>query len=617
MGKAIEKYRRFRAFFDPCRPETPRRRRWLLTALTLLGLAVGVVYLTCTGLLIGSLYFVRARLLSYFEIPGLAALNMLVVALLMAFFFFLTNRAWAAFALSSLLVHAATMANYYKVIFRDDYMVFEDLTLLGPAAAIAGQYDIHLAPLFVKVIVLSIVGTVLLWLLCRWRLRRRWSLLGLVLTVAVSVGAFQLWYRDDALYDSFHNDELFNHWTPKEKAASYGFFYTFVHSITDVLPDPPENYSKERAQELLAQYPEAEIDTKVNVIAVMLESFSDLSVLEPTGLQADPYAALRNIWEESCRGTLIVDTLGGGTINSERSFLTGYTYPQPSYGHPTESFVQYFARQGYVTEGSHPGHDWYYDRQNVNLNLGFDQYYFSENYYSDRTDVEYAPDSVFFPGVLELYEARDPETPYFGFHVSYQGHSPYVATERLYDTEYVERGYLTEAGYNMVNNYLGSVADTAENVAAFTESLRDDEAPVVLVFFGDHKPTLGGGNSIYAELNMDINRSSAEGFRNYYSTPYWIWMNDAAKEALHVDPAGEGPDIGPYYLMAQVFEVCGWTGPSYLQYQQELRRTLPVLHADGSCVENGVWTKQISPESQKLLEIQEIMQYYLRRTKYK
>lgn len=618
MGKAMGNFRRFRAFWDPCRPDTPPRRQRLLTALTLLGLAVGVFYLTCTGLTIGSLYFVPARLWSYFKMPGLLALNLLVVALLMAFFFFLTNRAWAAFALSSILIHTATMANYYKVIFRDDYLVFEDLTLLGPAAAIAGQYDIHLHKLFWLVIALSVVGTILLWLLCRWRLRRRWTVLGLVLTVAVSIGAFQLWYRDDALYNSFENFAVFNKWQPKEKAASYGFFYTFVHSIVDVLPDPPENYSKELAQELLAEYPEGDMDTKVNVIAVMLESFTDLSACDETGfLKADPYAALRDIWAESCKGTLIVDTMGGGTVNSERSFLTGYTYPQPSYGHPTESFVQYFARQGYVTEGSHPGHDWYYDRQNVDLNLGFDQYYFAENFYGERTDQEYAPDSVFFPGILELYENRDPDTPYFGFHVSYQGHSPYTATERLYDIEYVERGYLTEASYNMVNNYLGGVADTAENVAAFTESLRDDEAPVVLVFFGDHKPTLGSGNSIYSELNIDINRSSEAGFYNYYSTPYWIWMNDAAKAALNTDPAGEGPVIGPYYLMAQVFEVCGWSGTPYLQYQQELRQTLPVLHADGTCLENGVWTKQLSANSQKLLEKQEIMQYYLRRTKYR
>ena len=161
------------------------------------------------------------------------------------------------------------------------------------------------------------------------------------------------------------------------------------------------------------------------------------------------------------------------------------------------------------------------------------------------------------------------------------------------------------------------MADTAENVAAFTESLREDESPVVLVFFGDHKPTLGNANSIYAELNMDLNRSTDEGFRNFYSTPYWIWMNDTAKEALNTDPAGQGPDIGPYYLMAQVFEVCGWTGPSYLQYQQELRQVLPAIHAEGTYLENGVWTKELSENSQKLLEKQEIMEYYLKRTKYK
>ena len=56
------------------------------------------------------------------------------------------------------------------------------------------------------------MGTVRLWLLCRWRLRRRWTVLGLVLTVAVSVGACQLWYRDDELYNRFDNLDLFNEW---------------------------------------------------------------------------------------------------------------------------------------------------------------------------------------------------------------------------------------------------------------------------------------------------------------------------------------------------------------------------------------------------------------------
>lgn len=88
----------------------------------------------------------------------------------------------------------------------------------------------------------------------------------------------------------------------------------------------------------------------------MLESFSDLSVFGTVSdrFVQDPYADFHALQAESYTGTLISDTIGGGTINAERAFLTGYSYPQPRYRRDTESFVRYFLEQGYETEGGHP-----------------------------------------------------------------------------------------------------------------------------------------------------------------------------------------------------------------------------------------------------------------------
>ena len=83
-----------------------------------------------------------------------------------------------------------------------------------------------------------------------------------------------------------------------------------------------------------------------------------------------------------------------------------------------------------------------------------------------------------------------------------------------------------------MNNYLGSVASTGKQLAAYVDSFRDDPEPVVLVFFGDHKPTLGAGNSFYEELGVNVQEGTAEGFYNLYTTPYLIWTNDAAKAVL-------------------------------------------------------------------------------------
>lgn len=609
-------WRRLRARYPLDPLEKSRLHQRILLALTCAGLLCAALCLGVVTLCYGSLYFVRDRLLSYFQFPMLAFLNLLPVVLLVFFLYFLTNRPWLAFLLTSVLLLTGVIANYYKVVFRDDYMVFEDITLLGAAAGIAGEYDIRLE-LFEKGIWACALGTVFLFFVCRGQLPKwRWRLGGAAVLIAASIGSYALWYSDDELYKSFENFDYFNQWQPPEKSASYGFVYTFIHSIEDMRQPPPEGYSAEAAEALFAQYPEADLTGDVDVIACMLESFSDFSIYDSIDFTADPYEPLRQIWDESVKGTLIVDTMGGGTVNSERSFLTGYTYPHTSYRHPTESYVWYFREQGYQVEGAHPGHDWYYNRQNINQNLGFETYHFMENYFQQFTDDEYAMDDVFFPGIRDLYENRDPEKPYFAFHVSYQGHSPYSSTELVREETYVSQDGLSDGCWYTVNNYLSGVADTAAHIADFTDSFRDSERPVVLVFFGDHKPTLGAGNSYYDELGVNVERSTDEGFRNYYSTPYWIWMNDAARETLGVDPAGTGPDISPCYLMAEVFNVCGWQGPSYLNFQMEAMETLPVIQSTGRYLENGVLTAEISENAQKVLENLQIMQYDLRRTRY-
>ena len=42
-------------------------------------------------------------------------------------------------------------------------------------------------------------------------------------------------------------------------------------------------------------------------------------------------------------------------------------------------------QNGYFTTGAHPCYAWFYNRQNINKNLGFDEYLFSENYFADLT----------------------------------------------------------------------------------------------------------------------------------------------------------------------------------------------------------------------------------------
>lgn len=71
---------------------------------------------------------------------------------------------------------------------------------------------------------------------------------------------------------------------------------------------------------------------------------------------------------------------------------------------------------------------------------------------------------------------------------------------------------------------------------------------------------------------------------NYYCTRYVIWANDAAKKVLGNDFTGEGPDISPNFLMNLVFQECGWEGPAFLRYTDEVMEKLPAIQTNSVCL---------------------------------
>lgn len=585
---------------------------WLLTVGLLVCATLGT-HLLCQ--MLGTLDFSRGRFSSFFHEPVIFLLNLLPVALLIALTYFATNRAWLAFLIPSTLLVILEFVNYFKVVLRGDPFVAEDILLIGEGAGIIGQYELHFPVWFFLSILLLAGGTVALMRYARGRIPKKlwWiRVIAIVLCIALCAGAWAAWYTDDELYDSRENYSLFNEWMDAERAASHGFVWSFLRSVSDLIPSPPEGYSAAAAQAVLADYTDAAIpaNQRVNVVATMLESFSDLSVFDTIRFTADPYTEFHALQSESYHGTLLADTVGGGTINAERSFLTGFVFPQPRFRSETNSFARYFAANGYKTDGAHPGFDWFYNRNNINERLGFDRYLFMENYFSDLTDEEHALDDVFFPAMAQLYdEATADGRPYFSFSVTYQNHSPYEDS-RLLGQEYVSHEGLDDSAYYQINNYLSGVADTGKYVAAYVDTFRDNPEPVVLVFFGDHKPTFGAGNCYYEDMGISAAEYSPDGCWNLFSTPYLIWANDAAKEVLGFDFTGEGRTISPAFLMAEVFDCCGWEGPAWMQYQRVVREEIPVMQRAFMFMDGD--TLVYEPKNPDLYREFLITEYYVR-----
>ena len=81
---------------------------------------------------------------SYFQVPLIAVLNILPALILVLALYFLFGRAWVAFLASAAVVMGFSLANYYKLRFRDDPVIFEDLKYIREAGAITqtAKYDL-------------------------------------------------------------------------------------------------------------------------------------------------------------------------------------------------------------------------------------------------------------------------------------------------------------------------------------------------------------------------------------------------------------------------------------------------------------------------------------------
>ena len=214
-----------------------------------------------------------------------------------------------------------------------------------------------------------------------------------------------------------------------------------------------------------------------------------------------------------------------------------------------------------------------------------------------------------------LYEENRDGTgnPYFSFNVTYQGHGPYGDRECWWGEpeDFFTNPGLDDASRYILSNYLGSVMATQRHLADMVDAFRASDEPIVLVVFGDHKPWLGNGNSVYHALGVTLDQDSQEGFYNYWSTPYLIWANGAAKAALGRDVRGKGPDISPCFLMNVLFEQLGWTGDAYMQAVDPCRAELPVIHSPGArLTAAGELTAQLPPEQKELARRFLCLSYY-------
>lgn len=354
---------------------------------------------------------------------------------------------------------------------------------------------------------------------------------------------------------------------------------------------------------------------KVNIIAIMLEAYNDFNKFSGIHFINNPYNEWLELKDNAYSGEIVTNIFAGGTMDTERSFLTGYKN-LPNFRRKTLSYVNFFNEQGYTTEGVHPYYNWYYNRKNVNFNLGFENYYFYEDtFYNQKIYLEAGDglmpvisDMDFFSKIIDLYEKNKyTNKPYFNFSVSLEMHGAYPTTICPPKVYLPNDGY-SESIYNMCNYYFQKVENTNYAISKFVNYFEKENEPTIILFFGDHNPYLGENNAGYDMLGINLDTNTKEGFYNYYSVPYLIWGNKSAKEMLNKTLIGNGPTISSCFLMNELFSVLGLKGNEYLNATTRIYEKIQVIKPP-FYMKDGEIVCNLKDEDLKLINMLEQLQY--------
>ncbi len=592
-------------------------RIWIAFSVTVLGLVSGLAALwigaNSYATLDGSEMFS-----SYFKLPQLVFLNLLMPLLVMWAVFLLTDRAWLAFPAAHFLPGAIALVNFYKIQFRSDPFLAADLRVANEGMEFAGRFEFD--PVWPLQLVLGTLaaGTVLALLLVpRSRIRVRERLFSAASCAAMAAVCFSVFYLDSGIYEQIDNGENINPLFDTHLYISKGNIYSFLYSSRELLNITDEVHDIESGEETFRDYQDADIpeDRKVSVLGIMLEAFADFTdfpvLADSPGVQ-EAYAPWHELSDRSVSGRLLTNIFGGGTVDTEWAFLAGYS-KHDEFTRPVDSYVWYLRNQGYQTFGSHMHVKDFYDRVNINRYLGFQEYWFSENHYAAYLSPEKAvarSDDLLVQTLTDQLKERIQDGPCFSFSVSLQNHGPYL------DTPDYERDWLgpdvvlEEDDRNILNHYLDGVSKTCADLAGMVDVVEQMEEPVVVVLFGDHKPWGGNGNEVYRNLGINFDTATLEGFYEYYATPYLIWANTAAKQVLGNDFTGDGGDFSGCYLMPKLFDLCGWEGPGFMQLVRNVREITPLLHSSGLYLKDGELTTELPADEENAVQQFLDAQYY-------
>ena len=508
----------------------------------------------------------------------------------------------AAFYITAVLTLLAGVTNFYVLQFKGAEFLLTDISAFSTAMSVADNYVFTFPPvlfaagmLYGCVIVLQIAidGSFAAGYQ-KPKLVKRAVLLAIAVAAffSVTVGAKK------AAFNYFELDANF---------SQYGWWYSNVCVVQNSSMKKPADYSAKTVQQLLAdvKMPQKQEITPKNLIVIMNEAWSDLSVAGALETNEDYMPFVRSLTENTVKGYVHIPTFGGGTCYTEYEFLTGNSlrfmpngstpYAKGSRLKDEPSIASILKEQGYRTVAMHPYGPTNWNRDDVYPAMGFDEFISIDDYEDSELIRNYVSDKSDYDKIIEYYEANQGEK-LFVFNVTMQNHGGYDAGNGKMETPVQAENIDSDEA----DVFLSLMKETDEAFEYLLSYFSEVSEPTMIVMFGDHLPALQ--ESFYDALYGKEESQRTEQEKNTrFVTPYVIWTNYPSAFA-------EVPETSVNYLGSMVLEYAGAQMPLYNRFLLEKQKEIPVIGLLGIYDAEGNFTPH-KDVAEELLQDYKILQY--------
>ena len=566
-----------------------------------------------------------------------------VTLLLFYFLFFATTGSFRVAILAvNPIFYGLALAHCYIVEFRGTPFIPMDFLSITTAAGVANTYSFKLmhtvltgSLLFIFIMILGIKintpkGNIVEKIISR-------TFTGTFFAIVVSLFYFTSIFANAGIKPDF--------WNQTRGYRNYGFAFNFVCNTKYLYMSVPNGYNPDDVGDFVDNTV-SENDSNIvvtenapNIICIMNESLSDLSVLGEFTTNEDYMPFMRSLTENTVKGNLYVPVIGAGTSNTEFEFLTGHStafLPSGSNAYmlyiknPIASLVSTLEGQGYSSYTLHPYYSSGWNRVSVYENMGFNKFVALENImdislmneyiqngnnadylqmlveqtYPDRDKMlvrQYISDHYNYKLFIEDFENRDKNVPYFSFNVTMQNHGGYTSGASNFN----ECISITSSDvyYNKASKYLSLVKESDNAFRELIEYFSNVKEPTVICMFGDHQPSIET-KFIASLLGVEnLSNLTIEQEQQRHATPFFIWANYDIEEK-YIDK------LSANYLSSYVLDVAGVKLTEYNKYLLKLSETLPVIDTVGYIDNNNNYYKwSDSSEYKNILGEYEKIQY--------